>query len=99
MFNIGFQELLIILMAALLLFGGRRLPELARSLGNGLREFRAAVGDIKRDVQDSSAPAARPADPAPLPKPGEPVPPAKPDTSPAPEDAAPRPGVGEPPKA
>jgi TatA/E family protein of Tat protein translocase len=50
MFNIGTQEVLVILLVALLLFGGRRIPELARSLGRGIHEFRKAVGDIQRQV-------------------------------------------------
>ena len=42
MLNIGAQELLLILLVALLVVGPRRLPELGRSLGKGIRELRKA---------------------------------------------------------
>ena len=41
--NIGWGELLVILVIALLLFGGRRLPEVGRSLGEAIREFQRAL--------------------------------------------------------
>ena len=41
--SIGMQELLIILAVALLFFGGKKLPELAKGLGEGLREFKKAT--------------------------------------------------------
>lgn len=43
MLNIGFSELLIVLFILLLLFGARRLPELASGLGKAIREFRKGV--------------------------------------------------------
>ncbi len=43
MFGLGFQELLIILIIVLFLFGGKRLPEIASGLGKGLREFKRAA--------------------------------------------------------
>ena len=43
MFNLGLPELLVIGAAALLLFGPKRLPELAKSLGKGIRDFKKAV--------------------------------------------------------
>ncbi|MCS7230260.1 MAG: twin-arginine translocase TatA/TatE family subunit [Candidatus Kryptonium sp.] len=43
MFGLGWQELLLILLVLLILFGGRRLPELARGLGSGIKEFKKAM--------------------------------------------------------
>ena len=43
--SIGFPELLMILLIALLVFGGKRLPEMARGLGAGIRDFKRALQD------------------------------------------------------
>jgi sec-independent protein translocase protein TatA len=48
--NIGTPELLVILFAVLLLFGGKKLPELARGLGQGIREFKDASDGVKREI-------------------------------------------------
>lgn len=48
--NIGTSEMLLIVFVALLLFGGKKLPELARGLGRGIREFKDASETIKRDI-------------------------------------------------
>lgn len=50
MFGIGSQELLLILLAVLLLFGGKRIPEVARSLGKGMAEIRRAMREVQREV-------------------------------------------------
>jgi Tat protein translocase TatB subunit len=52
MFGIGMTELLVIFVIALLVLGPKRLPELARSLGRGLAEFRRASTDIRREFLD-----------------------------------------------
>src|SRR3990167_85436 len=49
--NIGFPELLVIFVVALLVFGPKRLPELGRSLGRGLTEFRRASSDLKNSIE------------------------------------------------
>ena len=48
--NIGAQETILIVFAILLLFGGKKLPELARGLGKGIREFKDASDDVKREI-------------------------------------------------
>ena len=53
MFGLGYQELLIILVIVLILFGANRLPELARSLGSSVKEFKKGVNEAKaEDVDD-----------------------------------------------
>ncbi|MEI6421810.1 MAG: twin-arginine translocase TatA/TatE family subunit [Lentisphaerota bacterium] len=53
---IGYQELIIIFLIVLLLFGGSKIPELARGLGKGIREFKRAKDDI-RDAIEKEEPA------------------------------------------
>jgi TatA/E family protein of Tat protein translocase len=55
MFGLGFAEILVILVVALLVFGPDRLPELARSLGRGLAEFRRASNDLRRSVMEATS--------------------------------------------
>jgi sec-independent protein translocase protein TatA len=43
--NIGFREILVILLFVVLIFGARRIPELARSMGRGIGEFKAGLKD------------------------------------------------------
>ena len=50
--NLGTTELMFIAVAALLLFGGKKLPELARGLGRGIREFKDASESIKKDISE-----------------------------------------------
>jgi TatA/E family protein of Tat protein translocase len=59
MFGLGFTEILVILVVALLVFGPDRLPELARNLGRGLAEFRRASSDLRRSVLEAESPPAR----------------------------------------
>ena len=49
MFGLGYQESLIILVIVLILFGANRLPELARSLGSSVKEFKKGVNEIQKD--------------------------------------------------
>lgn len=49
MFGLGYQELLLILLIVLVLFGASRLPELARSLGSSVKEFKKGVAEAKED--------------------------------------------------
>ncbi|MDR9418464.1 twin-arginine translocase TatA/TatE family subunit [Gracilimonas sp.] len=52
--GLGAPEVLLIGLAILLLFGAKRIPELARGLGQGMKEFRQASKDIKKEIEDSS---------------------------------------------
>lgn len=73
--GLGAPEVVVILAICLLLFGGSKLPELAKGLGKSIKEFKAAT-------RDDPAPPARdhtPAAPAPAPTADAPAPAAKPD--------------------
>lgn len=48
--NMGGGEIMLIVIAILLLFGGKKLPELARGLGKGMREFKDASEGVKREI-------------------------------------------------
>jgi sec-independent protein translocase protein TatA len=50
--SIGMPELILIFVVALLVFGPKKLPELGRSLGKGLAEFKKASDDLKRTIED-----------------------------------------------
>jgi sec-independent protein translocase protein TatA len=60
MLNIGPQELLLIFIVALLVVGPRRLPELGRSLGKGIRELRKAQDEVRKTIQVNLDEPARP---------------------------------------
>jgi sec-independent protein translocase protein TatA len=49
------QEILVVVLAVLLLFGSKEIPRMARMFGQGMKEFRRATEDIKREMQESSA--------------------------------------------
>ena len=51
---IGGPEILIILFFVLLLFGSKKIPEVARMLGKGMREFRRATDEIKKEINDET---------------------------------------------
>ncbi len=46
------QEIFIILLIVLLLFGANKIPEIAKGLGKGMREFKKATDDIKKEIND-----------------------------------------------
>ncbi len=57
--NIGMTELLIIVGLVLLLFGGKKIPELMRGLGKGIKEFKTASTDPNDDEVKDPTPAAK----------------------------------------
>lgn len=52
MLFISGQEIFVIFLIVLLLFGANKMPEIAKTLGKGVREFRKATDDIKREVEE-----------------------------------------------
>ncbi len=49
--SLGATEILLIVLAILLLFGAKKIPELAKGIGKGMREFKKAVNDVQEDLQ------------------------------------------------
>lgn len=50
--NVGLPELLVVLVIALVIFGPKKLPELGRSLGRGIREFRSSVSSAEEELNE-----------------------------------------------
>ncbi|MBS1730064.1 MAG: twin-arginine translocase TatA/TatE family subunit [Bacteroidetes bacterium] len=50
--NLGFQEILLIAIVILVLFGSRKIPEFMRGLGKGIREFNDAKDNVKKELED-----------------------------------------------
>lgn len=50
--GLGMQEILVIAFVVLLLFGGKKIPELMNGLGKGVRSFKEGMNDIKNDITD-----------------------------------------------
>lgn len=63
--NIGTTELVVLLVIALLLFG-KRLPEVGRSIGKGIVEFKRGLKDIQEEVETQSSPPPQPTYRAPI---------------------------------
>jgi sec-independent protein translocase protein TatA len=68
--NIGFPELIIVLAIALIVLGPKKLPEVGRSLGRGMREFKDSISGVTPDededeVRRLQAAETKPAEPAP----------------------------------
>jgi sec-independent protein translocase protein TatA len=57
---LGFNEILIILLIVLLLFGGRKIPELMRGLGRGIREFNDAKSSVRKEIEEGINEKERP---------------------------------------
>jgi sec-independent protein translocase protein TatA len=63
---LGGMEWLIVILAVLLLFGAKKIPELAKGLGTGIREFKKATKEVTDEIQNA-APSDTPSKPAPAP--------------------------------
>ena len=48
--NLGMGELLIIMFVVLILFGGKKIPEIAKNLGKGISEFKKGLNDLKKEI-------------------------------------------------
>lgn len=64
MFGMGHWEILIIFVVILLIFGAKRIPEMAQGLGKGIREFRTAMRDVQDEIEAPKQPAQPTAPPA-----------------------------------
>ena len=68
LFNLGGGEIILILALVLILFGAKKLPELAKGLGTGIKEFKKATRDVTDEMQsamhESPPPAPKPLPPA-----------------------------------
>jgi sec-independent protein translocase protein TatA len=59
--NVGPLELIVVLIIALVIFGPKRLPELGRSMGKGIREFRGSISGKGDDDEDEDEKSSKPA--------------------------------------
>ena len=55
LFNLGGGEIILILAIVLILFGAKKLPELAKGLGQGIKEFKKATHNVSEEVRDAMA--------------------------------------------
>ncbi len=54
--GLGTWELILIFLAILLIFGAKRIPEIARGMGQGIREFKKATNEIKQEITTADQP-------------------------------------------
>lgn len=52
-FNLGAGEIILIALVVLLLFGGKKIPELMRGLGKGVRSFKNGLNEIEKDIEEA----------------------------------------------
>ena len=62
--SLGWNEILLILLIVLLLFGGRKIPELMRGLGKGIREFNDAKSNVRKEIEEGITEKERPVAPS-----------------------------------
>ena len=56
LFNLGTGEIIIIALVVLLLFGGKKIPELMRGLGKGVKSFKDGMNEIEKEINEAPAP-------------------------------------------
>jgi sec-independent protein translocase protein TatA len=89
-FNIGPMELIVILLLALIVFGPKRLPEIGRTVGKGLREFQKATRDIRGEIEGAMTEEPGSGSTSAYRRPGEPKPSSGPE-----QNGGERPAAGE----
>jgi sec-independent protein translocase protein TatA len=57
--GVGFQELLVIGVVVLVLFGSKKIPEFMKGMGKGVREFKDAMSDVKKDIESAGKEATK----------------------------------------
>jgi len=57
--GVGFQEILLIGIFVLVFFGAKKIPEFMKGLGKGVREFKDAMSDVKKEVESADKPSSR----------------------------------------
>jgi len=57
--NFSFWEIFLLFIVILLLFGAKRIPEIAGSMGKGIREFKKSMNEVERAIQEPERPAGR----------------------------------------
>lgn len=78
--SLGVTEMAVIFVIALLVFGPKRLPELGRSLGSAMREFRRSVNEIQRELEQADPVRPLKEEANSILRPPPPAPPSPPDT-------------------
>lgn len=53
--GIGFQEVLLIALVILLFFGGKKIPELMKGLGKGVRSFKEGINEVEKDIKETTS--------------------------------------------
>ena len=62
--SFGFWEILIIALVILLIFGGRKIPELMKGLGKGVKSFKEGMSDVEKDIDDIKKDIEKPSEKA-----------------------------------
>lgn len=72
LFNLGGPEILLVLAVILIMFGAKKIPDLAKGLGQGIKEFKKATREVTDEIQNAANSTPLPPPPPPAPAPTEP---------------------------